>query len=80
MSEADAMTTRERDVLDAICRSGRGNKEAARELSIAESTLKNHLTRVFRKLGVSDRGGACYRLGRADERKAQQRCTTTAST
>jgi len=73
VSTTEALTSREREVLDAICRSGRGNKEAADQLCIEAKTIKNHLSNIFRKLGVSDRGGACYRLGRADERKAARR-------
>lgn len=48
------LTDRERDVLDAV-RRGLPNKLIARELGIAEKTVKAHLTRVFQALGVSDR-------------------------
>ena len=34
---------------------GRSNKEMARELGLAESTVKNQLSLVFRKLGGQDR-------------------------
>lgn len=34
---------------------GRSNKQIARDLSIAEATVKAHLTAIFRKLGVANR-------------------------
>ena len=37
---------------------GRSNKEIARELDVSEATIKAHLTGVFRKLGVTNRGQA----------------------
>jgi DNA-binding NarL/FixJ family response regulator len=34
---------------------GRPNKVIARQLNIAEQTVKNHLSRIFQALGVTDR-------------------------
>ena len=34
---------------------GQSNKEMARALGVAESTIKNQLSPLFRKLGVQDR-------------------------
>ncbi len=34
---------------------GKGNREIAEELCISESTVKNHLSRIFQKLGIRDR-------------------------
>ena len=50
----DDLTPRERDVLMLI---GRGfpNKQIARELDIAEKTVKTHVGHVLAKLGVADR-------------------------
>jgi DNA-binding NarL/FixJ family response regulator len=45
---------REREVLGLLVE-GMPNKLMARRLEISEKTVKAHLTRVFRELGVSDR-------------------------
>jgi DNA-binding CsgD family transcriptional regulator len=49
-----AMTTREREVL-ALLGTGLPNKVIARRLGISEATVKAHLTRIFRQIGVTDR-------------------------
>lgn len=48
------LTKREKDVLTLLVR-GNTNKEMAEALFISEKTVKNHLTSIFRKLGVKDR-------------------------
>ena len=48
------LSPRERDILRGIAR-GASNKEIARELGIAETTVKIHVQHVLRKLGVSSR-------------------------
>jgi DNA-binding NarL/FixJ family response regulator len=50
----DELTDREREVLGLV-RDGLANKQIARRLGISERTVKAHLTRVFQRLGVSDR-------------------------
>ena len=37
---------------------GAANKEIGAELSIAQSTVKTHITSIFQKLDVNDRTGA----------------------
>ncbi len=48
------LTRRERELV-ALVAAGASNKEIAERLSIAERTVKAHLTSIFRKLGVSSR-------------------------
>jgi two-component system, NarL family, nitrate/nitrite response regulator NarL len=48
------LTPREQDIVETIV-AGYSNREIARHLSISEDTVKNHLTNVFDKLGVSSR-------------------------
>lgn len=52
-----AFSHRERQVLDLAVR-GLTNTQIARELFLAESTVKSHLSACFRKLGVSSRAEA----------------------
>ena len=60
----DQLTPREREVLVLI---GRGfpNKRIARELGLAEKTVKTHVGHVLAKLGVSDRTQAAVIAVRA---------------
>ncbi|ABI67538.1 response regulator [Syntrophomonas wolfei] len=48
------LTKREKDVLTLLVK-GNTNKEMAEVMFISEKTVKNHLTSIFRKLGVKDR-------------------------
>jgi two-component system, NarL family, nitrate/nitrite response regulator NarL len=48
------LTPRELDIVANIV-AGHSNREIARQLSISEDTVKNHLTNVFDKVGVSSR-------------------------
>jgi DNA-binding NarL/FixJ family response regulator len=54
VSAHDELTPRELDVLTLIAR-GRSNKVIARELGVAEKTVKTHVSHILAKLGVSDR-------------------------
>jgi DNA-binding NarL/FixJ family response regulator len=49
-----SLSQREREVL-ALLLDGLPNKLIARRLEISEKTVKSHLTRIFREIGVSDR-------------------------
>jgi DNA-binding NarL/FixJ family response regulator len=51
---AAGLTPREREVL-AMVAEGLPNKLIARRLEISEKTVKAHLTRIFERIGVSDR-------------------------
>jgi len=48
------LSQREEQVLDLLAR-GLSNRDLARELKLSEHTVKNHLFRIFDKLGVSNR-------------------------
>lgn len=52
----ELLTPRERKVLQAvIANTVRTNKDLAKQLFISESTLRNHLSSIYQKLGVSNR-------------------------
>jgi DNA-binding NarL/FixJ family response regulator len=51
---ADELTGREREVLEMV-RQGQPNKAIARRLCISERTVKAHVTRIFHRIGVTDR-------------------------
>ena len=53
-SALDALSPRELDILREIAR-GSSNKEIARTLGIAETTVKIHVQHILRKLGLSSR-------------------------
>jgi DNA-binding NarL/FixJ family response regulator len=50
----EPLTERERDVLRLMA-SGIGNREIADALLLSEGTVKNHISSIFSKLGVTDR-------------------------
>ena len=61
---APQLSPREQEVLREIAR-GASNKEIARQLSIAETTVKIHVQHILRKLGLSSRvQAAVFMAGR----------------
>ncbi|MBI5870097.1 MAG: response regulator transcription factor [Actinobacteria bacterium] len=50
----DALTEREREILKLIA-DGLTNKEIADRINLGEKTVRNHITTIFMKLGVSHR-------------------------
>jgi len=65
--EGPQLTDRESEIL-ALVAQGLPNKLIARRLAISERTVKGHLTRVFERIGVTDRTQAAlwardHRLG-----------------
>ena len=53
------LTDRELSILEAVG-AGRSNKQIARDLWLAEPTIKYHLTNIYRKLGVTSRTEAVH--------------------
>ncbi|NSW75850.1 MAG: response regulator transcription factor [Candidatus Atribacteria bacterium] len=51
---ADLLSGREFEIVQLVIQ-GLGNREIAEKLFISENTVKNHLSRIFQKLGVKDR-------------------------
>lgn len=58
------LTTRERQVLELLA-GGRTNRQIARDLGVAEKTVKTHVSHVLAKLGVADRTQAALAAVRA---------------
>jgi DNA-binding NarL/FixJ family response regulator len=54
------LTERETDVFRLLCK-GASNKEIAAALFVSEGTVKNHVTQILAKLGVSDRTQAALK-------------------
>jgi DNA-binding NarL/FixJ family response regulator len=48
------LSRREREILQKVA-AGRSNKEIAADLCIAEQTVRNHISVIYDKMGVSDR-------------------------
>ena len=68
------LTERERQVLEGIAR-GLDNAEIAAALTLSEKTVRNHVTRVFDKIGVAHRYQAIVLArdaGLADGRRRPQ--------
>ena len=59
----EALTARQRQILDLLAH-GMSNGEIAQALGVAEQTVKNHVSRLFRQLGVTNRAQAALRRQR----------------
>jgi len=57
---AEPLSEREREVLRLVAE-GASNREIASQLVIAEGTVKNHVTNILGKLGVTDRTQAALK-------------------
>ena len=53
-SEDQSLTARQREIFNLIV-AGRSNKEIARKLGLSVGTVKIHVAKLFRKLGVHHR-------------------------
>lgn len=77
---ADPLTTRERDIMRELAR-GASNKEIARSLMLAESTVKIHVRNILRKLNLTSRVQvAIYAVGHDAQRNATHEATQAAET
>jgi DNA-binding CsgD family transcriptional regulator len=56
------LTARERRILDLL-RQGKTNAQIGAEVFISEKTVRNHLSSVYRKLGVANRAQAIVKAG-----------------
>ena len=57
---AEPLSQRELEILRLLA-NGATNKEIAAQLVLAEGTVKNHVTNILTKLGVTDRTRAALR-------------------
>jgi DNA-binding NarL/FixJ family response regulator len=61
------LSAREADVMGLIAR-GRSNGQIAQQLFLAEKTVKNHVNRIYAKLGVTSRAAAIAQwIGTSEE-------------
>jgi DNA-binding NarL/FixJ family response regulator len=60
----ERLTPRERELVGLVA-AGSSNKDIARRLSISITTVKTHLTSIFRKLGLSTRLELAVAVGRS---------------
>lgn len=70
MSGAERLSVRQVEVLRLAAKGG-SNKEIARQLSIAEATVKVHLGAAFRNMGVNNRARAVAAFQERDEENAR---------
>ena len=61
---SQGLTRREYEIAVLAAR-GLANKEIARELGVSDGTIKLHLHKVYRKLGIRSRYGLIAQLGGA---------------
>jgi RNA polymerase sigma factor (sigma-70 family) len=50
----ESLSRREKQIVDALL-AGCTNKEIAQQLGVSDQTIKNQLTTLYRKMGVSSR-------------------------
>jgi len=68
-----AYLTRREQEIAALIANGGTNKQIARQLAISESTVKAHLTEIFRKLGTADRLKLALLIAGIDTTDSQRR-------
>ena len=53
--DPDALTDREREVLELMVQGTTSNRRLAKHLGVSENTVKFHLQRIYQRLGVNNR-------------------------
>ena len=66
-----ALTERERTILDLLAQ-GRSNRQIATEMFLAEKTVKNYVSNLLSKMGMSRRTEAAVFAARLDERRTAE--------
>ena len=61
--QQEALSQRELEILELVA-DGLTNADIARRFHVTETTIKFHLTRIYRKLGVTNRTAAAVWLRR----------------
>ena len=56
-SSGERLSRREKEILQLVAE-GMTNSEVARHFWVTETTVKFHLSRIYRKIGVKNRTGA----------------------
>ncbi len=62
---SDELSARQKEVFDLII-AGKSNKEIMSELSIEQSTLKTHINKIYKTLGIDSRKQVKKLISRAD--------------
>jgi ATP/maltotriose-dependent transcriptional regulator MalT len=67
-ARAAGLSSREAQIMTLIA-AGHSNGQIAKRLALAEKTVKNHVNRIYAKLGVGSRPAAisCWGPGRANQ-------------
>lgn len=60
--ELDALTEREKEILGLICQ-GKSDLEMSTYLGLSHNTVRNHISSLYRKIGVHRRGAAILWAG-----------------
>jgi ATP/maltotriose-dependent transcriptional regulator MalT len=71
----DVLSVREREVM-LLAAKGLANKVIARELHVAEGTVKLHLHRVYQKLGIKGRYALAVQSGKLPSKPTSRRRTS----
>jgi DNA-binding NarL/FixJ family response regulator len=71
---SEVLSVREREVM-LLAAKGLANKVIARDLNVAEGTVKLHLHRVYQKLGIKSRFALAVRVGNLPPKPTGKRPT-----